>query len=485
MAVTYYKEAFLRRETKDAHWLNHLNIHFETIKQLIKNDPKKSVCQVFTDSITNEAANLLAAFLADNQSIQFFSLLIYRLTQIQEPGINAFINALKSHTTLRSMTINGKTVHKAEVFLSKNREIETIFQQRTAPIQRFIDRHPGTADVDLLLLQILIKQWNETCTSLIPSLEAIIIESGRTGLHKAHKENLQNRVETITARLYALFFNTLKDRLAPLFAQYKDDLQRLNQELDKIWIDFFGPSYPNWLEKQKDKLTTFHLLRSIANKVTSFKLSDEIEPSSLLPENLGNYCHRLLERYKTWLSKMQNQSTNNSEDIIIVLQNTIPLFIQAINSGGDNASTVIRQILNFIPQMPSHITPFHDAIESSDNSDSLFSQLLNATKQLSFQEVLTLLNLQDHENTTILQKAINCKAQEVKTSLLQIINDHFFPLFAHLLKKEPFSTSWQVFKQWVVGKLNELYLFISLSSAQNKKPRHTHPSRSPIEHSAI
>ena len=95
----------------------------------------------------------------------------------------------------------------------------TLFQQKTAQVENFLESHKNNDGIslqDLPQLKELLQKWHTDSQSMTPSLEEILIRSGRKNLNNRYK----SIVTDLTDRLHDLWLESFERKVVALSNAY-------------------------------------------------------------------------------------------------------------------------------------------------------------------------------------------------------------------------------------------------------------------------
>ena len=244
----------------------------------------------------------LGAGLEVNHTLQ--SLFLY-YNQIDNVGIQALEAALQINDTLQALSfvenqIGGTgiiTEKRIKTLLQANKQIAIRFQQQITQVQSFLHLHEN--DDGILLehlpqLKKLLSKWYTDSNDLIPSLQEILRQSGKTNLNDRYKEKLEGIITNLTNRLYDLWLESFERNVAALSNEYvmgKESSEERNADLGyalyDMWLTFVGSNCPNWVEDRLQSLIPFGALLDIAEGRNKQDVSELKDPHLLFQRVLS------------------------------------------------------------------------------------------------------------------------------------------------------------------------------------------------------
>ena len=252
--------------------------------------------------IGDAGAQALGATLEVNHTLQ--SLFLYS-NQIGDVGIQALGAALQINDTLQILSfmynpIDAEgiiTKNRIETLLQVNKQIAILFQQQITQVQSFLQSHEN--DNGILLehlpqLKKLLSKWHTDSKNIIPSLQEILRQSGKTNLNDQYKENLEGIITNLTNRLHDLWLEPFERKVAALSNEYvmgKEYSSKRNVDLGyalyDTWLTFFGSNCPNWVEDHFQSLIPFAVLLDIAEGRNKQDVSELKDPYLLFERVLS------------------------------------------------------------------------------------------------------------------------------------------------------------------------------------------------------
>ena len=229
--------------------------------------------------IATKGAEAIGDALQINQSLQSLHL---GNNQINATGAEALNVALQVNQSIQTLNLGNNvigaegiiTVKRIQTRLEANKQIVTLFQQQITQVQSFLQSHEN--DDGILLehlpqLKELLSKWYTDSNDLIPSLQEILRQSGKTNLNDRYKEKLEGIITNLTNRLYDLWLESFERKIAALSNEYvmsKESSEERNVDLGyalyDTWLAFVGSDYPSWLENRLESLIPFGVLLDIA-----------------------------------------------------------------------------------------------------------------------------------------------------------------------------------------------------------------------------
>ena len=254
------------------------------------------------NQIGNEGAWAIGSALYINQTLQSLNL---DNNQIGDEGVQALKTALKVNDTLQVLNFVHNhigaegiiTEKRIQTLLEANKQIAIRFQQQITQVQSFLQSHEN--DDDILLehlpqLKELLSKWHTTSNGFIPSLQAILRQSGKTNLNDRYKEKLEGIIKDLTNRLYDLWLGSFEKKVAALSNEYvmgKESSEKRNVDLGhalyETWLTFLGFDCPNWIEDHVQSLLPFSVLLDIAEDGNKQDVSELKDPHSLFQRVLS------------------------------------------------------------------------------------------------------------------------------------------------------------------------------------------------------
>ena len=249
-----------------------------------------------SNQIGDTGATALAEALKNNQLLQSLAL---DENQIGDTGATALAEALNTNTTLLTLPIfrNPPLTDHIDSLLQANNQITEMFRDSTRATEEFIQSHQDQTIKEkdaFLSFQEQAQQWHKKIEALIPSLEKIALQSGKTGLNEKHKTNLKGILSDLSNRLHDLLLQVFEDKLACLSKSYfsesssEDHRISLRHTLCETLTSFFGRECPAWLKTKEKALTTFCLLLNTAEGKTEDTLDP---PETLFQRILAGFNH--------------------------------------------------------------------------------------------------------------------------------------------------------------------------------------------------
>ena len=232
-----------------------------------------------SNRIGDTGAQALGAALQVNQSLQSLYLL---LNPIGTKGARALETALQVNHTLQTLNLDWNKISDVEmvaknrtnILLQANKQLATTFQQEIKEVQNFLQSHPNNESIALEYLpqlKELLQKWHSNSKDLIPSLQEILQQSGRTNLNDRYKEKLEGTITDLTNRLHNLWLEPFEEKVAALSNQYvmgkefsEERNVNLGYALYETWLTFLGSDYPHWAEDYIQSLIPFGVLLDIA-----------------------------------------------------------------------------------------------------------------------------------------------------------------------------------------------------------------------------
>ena len=260
------------------------------------------VLNLSSNNIGDVGAQALSAALQVNQSIRSLYL---RNNQIGTNGLQALETALQVNDTLQALIINPNNTDAKETIIEKrietllraNKRMAILFQQQITQVQSFLQSHKNTDSIlleHLPRLKELLSKWYSDSNNLIPSLEKILIRSGRMKLNDRYKDKLKEIITDLTNRLYELWLELFERKVAALSNEYvmgKESSKTRNIDLGyalyEAWLTFVGSDCPNWLEDHLQSLLPFGVLLDIAEGGEKKDVSDLTNARSLFERVLS------------------------------------------------------------------------------------------------------------------------------------------------------------------------------------------------------
>ena len=248
------------------------------------------------NQIGDEGARALGAALQVNVSLQSLCLIS---NQIGNDGAQALEDALQINDTLHALdfsdiqivTEETITMRRIKTLLQTNKQIATLFQQQITQVQNFLQSHENNEDMvlqDLPQLKELLSKWYTDSKDIIPSLQAILIQSGKTNLNDRYREKLEGIITNLINRLHDLWLKSFDKKVIALYNEYvkgKESSKERNVDLGyalyETWLTFVGSDCPNWLENHHQSLIPFGVLLDIAESENKQDVSELIDPHLL------------------------------------------------------------------------------------------------------------------------------------------------------------------------------------------------------------
>ena len=221
--------------------------------------------------------------------------------QISETGAQILIAALQVNQSLQMMDlgrnqINAAEMNKIETLLQANKQIATLFQQQIKQVQNFLQLHQSDKGLlqNLPQLQELLAKWHTGSKNIIPSLNKILRQSGRTNLNDRYKEKLEGIITNLTNRLHDLWFESFEKKVVALSNKYvmsKKPSEKRNVELGyalyETWLTFLGSDCPSWVEDHLQSFIPFGVLLDIAEGGRKKDVTDLKDAHSLFERVLS------------------------------------------------------------------------------------------------------------------------------------------------------------------------------------------------------
>ena len=229
--------------------------------------------------IGTAGAQALGAALQVNHTL---SSLNFGSNQIGNAGTQAIAAALQVNHTLQWLGINEDligdegiiTKKRIDTLLQGNKQITILFQQQIIQVQDFLQSHENNDGIlleHLPQLKELLQKWHTDSKNIIPSLEEILRQSGRSNLNDRYREKLKGIITNLTNRLHDLWLESFERKVAVLSNQYvigKESAEKRNADLGyalyETWLTFLGSDCPNWAEDHIQSLIPFGVLLDIA-----------------------------------------------------------------------------------------------------------------------------------------------------------------------------------------------------------------------------
>ena len=249
----------------------------EALAAVLKVNQTLQSLDLSKNQIDDTSAQILGAVLEANHTLQTLDL---NYNQISDKGVQALRDSLQGNQSLQWLNFawnkisEAKAVvqNQANILLQANREMATVFQQKKEEVQNFLNVHQHKEEIvlqHLPQLHKLLQEWR--ADSIIPSIEAILIKSGRTHFNDRYRERLEGMITDLTDRLHELWLEPFERKVAALSNEYvmsKEPSKKRNVELGYVlyetWLTFFGSECPNWLEEYLQLLIPFGVLLDIA-----------------------------------------------------------------------------------------------------------------------------------------------------------------------------------------------------------------------------
>ena len=224
-------------------------------------------------------AQVLGVALQVNQTIQKLNLSSNRIGDV---GIQALEAALQINDTLQVLDFGDNrigaegiiTEKRIETLLQANKQIAILFQQQITQVQNFFQSHENNDGIlleHLPQLNELLSKWHTDSKNIIPSLQEILRQSGKTDLSDQYKEKLEGIITNLTNRLHDLWLESFEKKIAALSKEYvmgKESSEKRNVDLGyalyDMWLTFLGSDCPNWVKDHIQSLIPFGVLLDIA-----------------------------------------------------------------------------------------------------------------------------------------------------------------------------------------------------------------------------
>ena len=261
--------------------------------------------------IGTAGAQALGIALQVNQSLEWLQL---EQNRISDAGALAIAAALQVNHTIQQLFIDDNyfsdigmsTTLRINTLLDANKHMATIFQQQLTKVQNFLTLYPNEESIPLEHLPQLQKLLRDS-TTLIPCLEQILKQSGRTELNSLYRKKLKD----VTNHLHNLLLESFERKIATLSNKYvmgKEPSEERNVDLGsalyKTWLTFFGAHCPNWLEDHLETLLPFGVLLDIAEGGKKQDITD-LTDARLLFERVLSFKNESKDSYLFRYSKMQ------------------------------------------------------------------------------------------------------------------------------------------------------------------------------------
>ena len=236
------------------------------------------------NQIGDAGAQALGAALQVNHTLQSLNL---DWNKIHEAGAQALGAALQVNHTLQKLYLRDNhwgdnkisiaervTIKRIDTLQHANGQMATAFQKQITKVQNFIQSHQNEEGIvlqHLPQLQELLQTWHTDAKDIIPSLEEILRQSGRTDLNDGYRKKLEGIITNLSQCLHDLWLEPFERKVAALSNEYvmgKELSEERNVDLGsalyETWLTFFGSSCPNWLENHIEWLIPFGVLLDIA-----------------------------------------------------------------------------------------------------------------------------------------------------------------------------------------------------------------------------
>ena len=250
------------------------------------------------NQIGDAGAQVLGEALRVNQTLQSLDL---GYNQISDAGAQALGEALRVNQTLQSLDLGygpfdglkPATKDQIDTWLQANKQMVDFFQQETEQVENFLESHKnddGISLQDLPQLKELLQKWHTDSQNIIPSLEKILIRSGRKNLNDRYR----SIVTDLTDCLHDLWLESFERKVGALSNAYvmgkKSFVERnvnLGHALYETWLTFLGSDCPNWAEDYLQSLLPFSVLLDIAEGGEKKDISELTDARSLFERVLS------------------------------------------------------------------------------------------------------------------------------------------------------------------------------------------------------
>ena len=282
---------------------NHIgDVGTQTLGVALQVNHTLQLLNISMNQIGAAGVQALGAGLEINHTLQ--SLFLY-YNQIDNVGIQALEAALQINDTLQALSFVENqigatgiiTEKRIKTLLQANKQIATLFQQQIAQVQNFLHSHENNDGIlleHLPQLKKLLSKWHTNSKNIIPSLQEILRQSGKTNLNDRHKEKLEGIIKDLTNRLHNLWLESFEKKIAALSNKYvmgKESSEKRNVDLGHalydMWLTFVSSDCPNWIEDHIQSLIPFAVLLDIAKGKDKQDISELKDPYSLFQRVLS------------------------------------------------------------------------------------------------------------------------------------------------------------------------------------------------------
>ena len=273
---------------------NHIgNVGAQALGVALQVNHTLQLLNISMNQIGAEGVQALGAGLEVNHTLQ--SLFLY-YNQIDNVGIQALEAALQINDTLQALSFVENqigatgiiTEKRIKTLLQANKQIATTFQQQIKEVQKFLNAHQDNDGIlleHLPQLKKLLSKWHTDSKNIIPSLQEILRQSGKTNLNDRHKEKLEGIIKDLTNRLHNLWLESFEKKIAALSNKYvmgKESSEKRNVDLGHalydMWLTFVSSDCPNWIEDHIQSLIPFAVLLDIAKGEDKQDISELKDP---------------------------------------------------------------------------------------------------------------------------------------------------------------------------------------------------------------
>ena len=274
----------------------------EALANALKINHTLQLLNLYKNLIGDDGAQAIGTALQVNHTLQLLNLynnLIYAA------GAQALGASLKVNQTIQTLNLGNNAIgaegiiteKRIQTLLEANKQIATLFQQQITQVQRFLQSHEN--DDGILLehlpqLKELLSKWYTDSNDLIPFLQEILRNSGRTNLNDRYRKKLERIIKELTNRLHDLWLEPFEQKVATLSNEYimsKESSEERNVDLGyalyDTWLAFVGSDCPSWVEDHLQSLVPFSVLLDIAEAGGKQDITDLTDAHSLFQRVLS------------------------------------------------------------------------------------------------------------------------------------------------------------------------------------------------------